>query len=117
MNLIPGYDAFISTDATVGYQIAQFVNNKLEVTGYPIAGQGTTCWAAFSSKTGDFYLSDPLKNQLFEVSYDKNLNSKLVLVSRISSWSTLPIFSSQTHPGPPGAQYLDLSIATVNGLE
>ena len=97
MNLIPGYDAFISTDATVGYQIAQFVDNKLEVTGYPISGQGTTCWAAYSSKTGDFYLSDPLKNQIFEVSYDSNLKSELVVVSISGSRFSCKLYCFSRH--------------------
>ncbi|KAK7050997.1 hypothetical protein VNI00_005109 [Paramarasmius palmivorus] len=83
MTLIPGKNAILATDAGIGFDIfdfsAQNVNgSSSRNSAVAIDGQMATCWSSFSSKTGNFYLTDIGTSQVTEISIDDNLQGKIV---------------------------------------
>jgi hypothetical protein len=79
MTVIPGTNAILATDAGVGFDIFNF-DKSLSATSsvVPISGQGATCWSSFSSKSGNFYLTDIDRSTVTEVNVDKNLKGTIV---------------------------------------
>jgi len=122
MNVIPGTNAILATDAGLGFNIFNFgwAENSLSATSseFPIPGQRATCWASFSSKSGNFYLVDVAEATITEVNIDKNLNGIIVRVIIIFF---LPISTShknfQQYPQVAGSATIDNSIATVGNNE
>jgi len=101
MTVIPGMNAILATDAGVGFDIFNFgmANNSLSATSsvVPISGQGATCWSSFSSKSGNFYLTDIDRSTVTEVNVDKNLKGTIV----------------KQYPQAAGSATIDTEIATV----
>lgn len=92
MTVIPGTNAILATDAGVGFDIFDFgaggnasgndTNSGLSASSsvVPIAGQSATCWSSFSSKSGNFYLTDIGTATITEVNVSKNLTGSIVKV-------------------------------------
>lgn len=86
MTVIPGTNAILATDAGVGFDVFDFGGNgtnSLSATSssvVPIAGQKATCWSSFSSKSGNFYLTDIGTSTITEVNVSKNLTGSIVKV-------------------------------------
>ncbi|PPQ96052.1 hypothetical protein CVT26_004684 [Gymnopilus dilepis] len=97
MTVIPGMNAILATDAGIGFDIFNFggssnganansVNgtenaaSNLSATSSVVAidGQKATCWSSFSSKSGNFYLTDIGTSTVTEVNVDKNLKGTIV---------------------------------------
>ena len=76
---IPGKNAFVSTDAGVGFTVFDFDDfSKSSLT--PIANQSANCWSTFSPKTGTFFLDDVGTGTVTEVRVDDNLKASIVKV-------------------------------------
>lgn len=109
MTVIPGMNAILSTDAGVGFDIYDFStvtagsNNTSSPKNsvVPIQGQGATCWSSFSTKTGNFYLTDIGTSMVTEVNVDQNLKGTIV----------------KQYPQATGSATIDNDIATLNGKE
>ncbi|KAF8873063.1 hypothetical protein CPB84DRAFT_1854178 [Gymnopilus junonius] len=103
---IPGTNAYIATDAALGFDIFNFAssnnrNSTLEAassTVTAIPGQGALCWSTYSSKSGNFYLIDTMTDIVSEVQVDGNLNGSLVKQYQLAA----------------GSAILDAEVATVN---
>ena len=78
MALIPGKNAVLATDPAVGFEIIDLAGNKS--SAFQVDGQVAVCWAALSSKTGNFYLTDIGTSLVTEVSVDDDLNATIVKV-------------------------------------
>lgn len=80
MTLIPGKNAVLTTDPGVGFDVVDLSggNSSSAVT---IDGQNATCWSSFSTKTGNFYLTDIGTAIVTEVNVDDNLKASIVKVS------------------------------------
>jgi len=79
--LIPGTNAILVADTGVGFDIFNFgAENSLRAysSAIPIPGQEATCWSSFSSKSGNFYLTDPGTSIVTEVNVNKNLQGTIV---------------------------------------
>ncbi|THH20763.1 hypothetical protein EW146_g671 [Bondarzewia mesenterica] len=103
MTVIPGKNAILATDAGVGFDIFDFTDitaassNSSKSSVVPIDGQGATCWSSFSSKTGNFYLTDVITSIVTEVNVDVNLKGTVV----------------KQYPQGNGTATIDNDIATV----
>lgn len=107
MTVINGQNALLATDAGVGFDIfdlstvgtsnATASSSKNSVN--PIDGQKATCWSSFSSKTGNFYLTDIGTSTVTEVNVDSNLKGTIV----------------NQYPQTPNSATIDNDIATLNG--
>ncbi|OCH94370.1 hypothetical protein OBBRIDRAFT_722902 [Obba rivulosa] len=105
MTVIPGQDALLVTDPGVGFDIFDF-NAQPAANGtaggkssaVPIDGQSATCWSSFSSKTGNFYLTDIGTGIVTEVNVDSNLKGTIV----------------KQYPQGNGTATIDNEVATVN---
>ncbi|KAI0676037.1 hypothetical protein C8Q78DRAFT_365992 [Trametes maxima] len=97
---IPGKNAFLSTDASVGFSVFDF-DDLAKSTLTPIPGQQATCWSQFSNQSGTFFLTDVTTSILTEVSVDQNLQGSIV----------------KQYPLGPGAGTIDDTIATINGKD
>ncbi|KAJ7240007.1 hypothetical protein C8J57DRAFT_1371961 [Mycena rebaudengoi] len=73
---VPGKDAIIATDPSVGYQIFDFKSKSVSATAIP--GQGAICWSVFSQKTDNFYLVDVGASIISEVHLGRSLNGTIV---------------------------------------
>ncbi|KAI0358077.1 hypothetical protein OH77DRAFT_1397636 [Trametes cingulata] len=98
MTPIPGRNALLSTDASIGFTVFD-LDDPSKSTLTPIPGQQATCWSQFSQKTGTFFLTDVTTSILTEVAVDENLNGSIV----------------KQYPLGPGAGTIDDTIATING--
>ncbi|KAL1944976.1 hypothetical protein VTO73DRAFT_2596 [Trametes versicolor] len=100
MTLIPGKNAVLTTDPGVGFDVVDLSdgNSSSAVT---IDGQNATCWSSFSTKTGNFYLTDIGTAIVTEVNVDDNLKASIV----------------KQYPQTAGAATIDNDIATVNGKD
>jgi hypothetical protein len=82
MTIIPGKNAILATDAGVGFDIFDMAGGASNTSNtssvVPIQGQGATCWSSFSSKTGNFYLTDIKTSLVTEVNVDNNLKGTVV---------------------------------------
>jgi len=92
MTVIPGKNAILATDAGVGFEVFNFNGNgttslSASSTVVPIAGQKATCWSSFSSKSGNFYLTDVGTSTITEVNVDNNLKGSIV---KVFNWSNVP---------------------------
>jgi len=79
--LIPGTNAILVADTGVGFDIFNFgAEHSLSATSsaFPIPGQEATCWSSYSSKSGNFYFTDPGTTLVTEVNVDKNLQGTIV---------------------------------------
>ena len=88
ITVVPGQNAYLVTDALLGFDIFSSVHgssnssdqHNIESYGQRIPNQITTCWSAYSSKTGNYYLADLNKNRITEVNLDENLEATIVNV-------------------------------------
>lgn len=122
MALIPGKNALLATDPAVGattfsLSLGSAVMNSSSVTSnstttgnststsltkaIPISGQGAVCWAAFSKKTGSFFLTDIATSLVTEVTVDDNLQGKVV----------------KQYAQTPKSGTIDDAIGTIGGKE
>lgn len=86
---IPGKNAVLNTDAGVGFSVFDFSRGDVaSSTVIPIKGQKATCWSAYSSKTGTFFLTDVGTATVTEVKVDQNLRGSIVKVCVIVSRQT-----------------------------
>jgi len=96
----PGTNAILAADAAVGFDIFDFwAEDSLSAnsSGLPIAGEGTICWSSYSSKSGNFYLTDAFESILTEVNVDENLQGAVV----------------RQYPQAAGSEVADIDIAPV----
>ncbi|KZT33637.1 hypothetical protein SISSUDRAFT_395537 [Sistotremastrum suecicum HHB10207 ss-3] len=99
---IPGKNAVLNTDAGVGFSVFDFSRGDVaSSTVIPIKGQKATCWSAYSSKTGTFFLTDVGTATVTEVKVDQNLRGSIV----------------KQYPLGAGTATVDNGIATVNGKD
>ncbi|KIJ51092.1 hypothetical protein M422DRAFT_245070 [Sphaerobolus stellatus SS14] len=101
MAIIPGKNAVLATDAGVGFDIFDFSkqsgNNPASSQIFPVGGQKAVCWAAFSPKTNDFFMTDIDTGIITEVNVDNNLNATII----------------KQYPQGNGTNPIDLEVATV----
>lgn len=60
MAIIPGKNALLATDPASGFDVFDYNNltsGSASSTINTVEGQKAVCWAAFSNKTGNFYLT------------------------------------------------------------
>ncbi|KAH9857311.1 hypothetical protein C2E23DRAFT_873962 [Lenzites betulinus] len=100
MTVIPGKNAVLTTDPGVGFDVFDFSSGNAS-SAVAIDGQNATCWSSFSTKTGNFYLTDIGTAIVTEVNVDDNLKASIV----------------KQYPQPAGAATIDNDIATVNGKD
>ena len=93
MSVIPGKNAILATDAGIGFDVLDLNGNK-KSSANAISGQVATCWSAFSSKTGNFYVTDIGTAAVTEVHVDNNLKGSIVGVRRLFLASLLLIAAS-----------------------
>ncbi|EIN12964.1 hypothetical protein PUNSTDRAFT_131194 [Punctularia strigosozonata HHB-11173 SS5] len=113
MTPIPGKNALLVTDPGLGFDVFDLSNvqsggnsqSAINATGAssanPISGQSATCWSSFSTKTGNFYLTDIGTAMVTEVNVDSNLNSTIV----------------KQYAQKASSGTIDNAIATVNGKD
>lgn len=102
MAVIPGKNAILVTDPASGFDIFNINNGtSASSTIVPIKGQSDTCWAAFSNKTGNFYLTDIGTSMVTEVHVDDNLHGTIV----------------NQYPQGNGTATIDDEVATINGQD
>ncbi|PPQ97998.1 hypothetical protein CVT26_003060 [Gymnopilus dilepis] len=78
---IPGSNAYLAADPTVGFLTFDFGNSSslsATATSFEIPNQILNCWVAYSSKSGNFYVIDPALSIINEVHYDSKLKPTLV---------------------------------------
>jgi len=79
--LIPGTNAIFVADTNVGFDIFDFGSEhslSANSSAFRIPGEQATCWSSFSSKSGNFYITDPGTSLVTEVNVDKNLRGTVV---------------------------------------
>jgi len=95
---IPGTNAYVSADPTVGFITWDFGNStSLSATGVSttVPNQILACWTAYSSKSGNFYIIDPIASTISEVHFDAKLNPTIVKqYPQIPNSATLDSFVS-----------------------
>ncbi|EEB89063.1 hypothetical protein MPER_12889 [Moniliophthora perniciosa FA553] len=74
--LIPGQNAILSADSSLGYQIFDLSSSK--AASFNISGQGANCWSSYSPAAGHYYLSDAGMSIVNEISINENLQGTLV---------------------------------------
>ncbi|KAJ3538111.1 hypothetical protein NM688_g6566 [Phlebia brevispora] len=107
MTIVKGQNALLVTDPGVGFDLFDLSTvsassqntTSSKDSAVPISGQSATCWSSFSSKTGNFYLTDIGTSTVTEVNVDKNLKGTIV----------------QQYPQTSGSATIDNDIATLNG--
>jgi hypothetical protein len=70
-------NALLSTDPGIGFTIFD-LSGANKSSAVPINGQSATCWSSFSTKTGNFYLTDIGTSKVTEVNVDANLKGTIV---------------------------------------
>ncbi|KAI0630852.1 hypothetical protein C8Q77DRAFT_230667 [Trametes polyzona] len=100
MTVVPGKNAVLSTDPGVGFDVFD-LSGANKSSAVKIDGQSATCWSSFSTKTGNFYLTDIGTSIVTEVNVDDNLQAKIV----------------KQYPQTNGSSTIDNDIATVNGKD
>lgn len=88
MTVVEGQNAVLVTDPGVGFDLIDLSASTLSSpnttsakdSAIPITGQSATCWSSFSSKTGNFYLTDIGTSIVTEVNVDQNLKGTIVQV-------------------------------------
>ncbi|TBU48874.1 hypothetical protein BD309DRAFT_205075 [Dichomitus squalens] len=100
MSVIPGKNAILATDAGIGFDVLDLADDS-KSSANAIDGQVATCWSAFSSKTGNFYVTDIGTSAVTEVHVDDNLKGTIVGQTLLT----------------PGSATIDLDIGTVNGRD
>lgn len=81
ITVIPGKNAFLSTDAAIGFDIFDLESGNgtsSRTSANKIDGQGAVCWSSFSPKTKNFYVTDIVTSQVTEISLDDNLKPTVV---------------------------------------
>ncbi|KAJ7603745.1 hypothetical protein DFH06DRAFT_327297 [Mycena polygramma] len=84
MTVIQGKNAILATDAGLGVDILDLTaaaDNSVAAgksSGLAIDGQSATCWSSFSTKTGNFYVTDIGTAQITEINVDDNLKPSIV---------------------------------------
>jgi len=104
MAIIPGKNAVLATDPASGFDVFDFNNltsGGASSTINVVKGEKAVCWAAFSNKTGNFYLTDIGTGMVTEVNVDGNLQSSIV----------------NQYPQGNGSSTLDDEVATINGQD
>ncbi|KAI0368860.1 hypothetical protein BV20DRAFT_947363 [Pilatotrama ljubarskyi] len=77
MTVIPGKNAVLSTDPGVGFDVFDLSSGN-KSSAVKIDGQNATCWSSFSTKTGNFYLTDIGTSLVTEVHVDDDLKASIV---------------------------------------
>ncbi|THU97699.1 hypothetical protein K435DRAFT_965340, partial [Dendrothele bispora CBS 962.96] len=93
---IANEQAFVVADPAIGFNIMD-MSGQNRSAAYPIDGQKAVCWAAFSSKTGNYYVIDAGASLITEIAVDGDLKA-----SAVKSYST------GNNTGP-----LDPAVATI----
>ncbi|KIJ47612.1 hypothetical protein M422DRAFT_248611 [Sphaerobolus stellatus SS14] len=97
---IPGQNAVLATDPAAGYEIFDLSGGNRS-TVFPIPGQGATCWAVRSKKTGSVFLLDSATGIVTEVTVTNTLGSSII----------------KQYPLGGNSQVIDAAIASVLGKE
>lgn len=77
MTAIPGTNALLTTDPSVGFAILDFVDTTMSSV-VPIQGQDAICWSSYSPKTKHFYLTDFGTSTITEVAIDNELKGTII---------------------------------------
>jgi hypothetical protein len=86
---IGSVNAVLATDLALGFDVISLATNGTAAwSANTVAGQLAICWTAYSTKTGNYYLTDPGTSLVTEVSVDKNLKAKVVNVSKLIASSS-----------------------------
>jgi hypothetical protein len=90
---IPGTEAFLVTDPGIGFDIfdlstSSLKGNSSKSSAVKIDGQGATCWSSFSSKTGNYYLTDIGTSIVTEVNVDKDIKAAIIKVGTVNTTTT-----------------------------
>ncbi|KAG8901464.1 hypothetical protein FRB99_005293 [Tulasnella sp. 403] len=97
---IPGANAIFNADPGAGgLNIWDFSHTPAKVANTTIPQQGANCWSSFSPASGSFFLSDPGRAVLSELTVDKTLKPKLI----------------QQYALPMGSGNLDIAVGSVCG--
>ncbi|KAF8907851.1 hypothetical protein CPB84DRAFT_1744421 [Gymnopilus junonius] len=78
---IPGSEAYVAADPTIGFLTFNFGNSKSLTatdTATLIENQVLACWTAYSPKSENFYIVDPILSTITEVHYDTTLNPSII---------------------------------------
>ena len=115
---IPGSNAYLAADPTVGFLTFDFGNSSslsATATSFEIPNQILNCWVAYSSKSGNFYVIDPALSIINEVHYDSKLKPTLVKV-RILAFIFYSFCSKsfQQYQQLTNSDTLDSEVAIVN---
>lgn len=97
--VVPGRNAILSADPSIGGEVFDLTRNKSNPIDVP--GQGFACWSGYSQTTGNFYLSDPIASRITELSINQDLQGTVV----------------RDYPLTNGSLNLDMTIFGVNGQE
>jgi len=103
---IPGTEAFLVTDPGIGFDIFDLSTSSLEAnssksSAVKIDGQVATCWSSFSSKTGNYYLTDIGTSIVTEVGVDKDLKATII----------------KQYPQKKFSATIDSEVATISGKD
>ncbi|PFH52984.1 hypothetical protein AMATHDRAFT_45887 [Amanita thiersii Skay4041] len=102
---IPGTFAFVSGDASVGYDVIDIeaLDNikKTALTPYKVEGQIGICWSVRSPSTGNYYLTDTAAGNIVEVSIGQNLRGNMITKHDTERYDNL----------------LDLDVGTIGGKD
>lgn len=117
MTIIPGKNALLVADASIGFDIIDLNGNKSAAV--KINGQNETGWTSFSQKTGNFYLTDIGTSIISEVNVDNNLNAKVVKVRTqlILPFLTLITATAQQYKQTANSATMDSDVISVGGNE
>jgi hypothetical protein len=73
---IPGKDAFVAADASIGGVVFDFSGGyslaNMTTHNFELPGQGITCWSTYASKSDSYFMTDFGHPQLFEAKVDPN---------------------------------------------
>ncbi|KAK2460278.1 hypothetical protein APHAL10511_007667 [Amanita phalloides] len=118
LTVIPGQNALLAADPAMGYDIFSGISaskKSVGISAYQIPGQNATCWSTYSSKTGNYYLTDPVESRIMEVSIGQHLKSTIVHYYSIGA-NTVFLDIAATSVNDRGFLYV-LSAATKVAVE
>ena len=89
----------LTADGNLGAEIWDLDTGKS--IGIPVPGRHITCWAVYSEKTGNYYVSDPGTFSITEIHIDNKLNATLI----------------NNYPFIPGSFPVDMTVVTAGNKE
>lgn len=116
--VLPGTSNFFATDASFGgavLQLNKHTNDVSLVAKQTIAGQGATCWAAYSEERGSVYVADVAVNRLIEMSpVDAKILSTIDLTNGNPGMTDLQVAGRYIYALSPGNGTTPAAVAVVD---